>query len=363
MTIRHAIWTIGASPTPLPVSTLTNEQLLEDMIVARPEILSDEWMLIGRQENTGYGCRIDLLAVAPDGSLVLIELKRDRTPREVVAQAIDYASWVEKLRAEDIATIYARFRPNRRLEDDFRERFGQVLDEDTLNGSHQIIIVAGALDESSERIVAYLSERDIPINALCFQVFTNGTEQFLSRAWLLDPAQTQVNATATPIGEKEPWNGEFYASFGHGADRSWPEAQRYGFISAGGGTWYSNSLNLLNVGDRIWIKVPGRGFVGVGRVKGRRVPFAEFVVATPDGERPASEVLTEATYHRAYAGDPEKAEYFVPVEWLQTVPLESAVKEVGMFGNQNTVCKPKTPGWRATVDRLKQRFPGFDGDV
>jgi RecB family endonuclease NucS len=55
-------------------------------------------MLIGRQEDTGLGGRIDLLAIAPDGSPILIELKRDRTPREVVAQAIDYASWVEKLR-------------------------------------------------------------------------------------------------------------------------------------------------------------------------------------------------------------------------------------------------------------------------
>ena len=45
-------------------------------------------MLIGRQEDTGYGGRIDLLAVAPDGALILIELKRDRTPREVVAQAL-----------------------------------------------------------------------------------------------------------------------------------------------------------------------------------------------------------------------------------------------------------------------------------
>jgi RecB family endonuclease NucS len=54
-------------------------------------------MLIGRQESTGMGGRIDLLGVAPDGALVLIELKRDRTPREVVAQAIDYAVWVEKL--------------------------------------------------------------------------------------------------------------------------------------------------------------------------------------------------------------------------------------------------------------------------
>jgi RecB family endonuclease NucS len=49
-------------------------------------------MLIGRQQDTGFGGRIDLLAIAPDGALVLIEIKRDRTPREVVAQALDYAS-------------------------------------------------------------------------------------------------------------------------------------------------------------------------------------------------------------------------------------------------------------------------------
>ena len=63
-------------------------------------------MLIGGQEDTGYGGRINLLAIAPDGSLVLIELKRNRTPREVVGP--DYAGWVEKLRPEEIAAIYSR---------------------------------------------------------------------------------------------------------------------------------------------------------------------------------------------------------------------------------------------------------------
>jgi RecB family endonuclease NucS len=77
------------------------------MIVAAPRMLSDDWMLIGRQENTGLGGIIDLLAIAPDGSLVLIELKRDKTPRDVVAQSLDYASWVEKLQPEDIAAIFA----------------------------------------------------------------------------------------------------------------------------------------------------------------------------------------------------------------------------------------------------------------
>ena len=36
-------------------------------------------------------------------------LKRDRTPREIVAQALDYASWVEQLTSEKIAQIYQRF--------------------------------------------------------------------------------------------------------------------------------------------------------------------------------------------------------------------------------------------------------------
>jgi hypothetical protein len=45
--------------------------------------------------GAGFGGRIDLLAIAPDGALVLIELNRNRTPREVVAQSLDYAGWVE----------------------------------------------------------------------------------------------------------------------------------------------------------------------------------------------------------------------------------------------------------------------------
>ena len=102
MPIRTTLWKVGPQPQPLAESSLAKEQLLEDMIVTAPRMLSDEWMLIGRQEDTGFGGRIDLLAIAPDGSLVLIELKRDRTPRNVVAQALDYPSWVEKLRAEEV---------------------------------------------------------------------------------------------------------------------------------------------------------------------------------------------------------------------------------------------------------------------
>jgi hypothetical protein len=55
---------ISAHPERLVATTLSNEQLLETMIVAEPGILSDEWVLIGRQEVTGFGGRVDLLAIA-----------------------------------------------------------------------------------------------------------------------------------------------------------------------------------------------------------------------------------------------------------------------------------------------------------
>lgn len=362
MPIQHAIWKVGDKPEPLLESQLASEQKLEEMILRDPRILSSEWLMIGRQEITSHGGRIDLLAIAPDGSLVLIELKRDRTPREIIAQALDYASWVEQLTPDKIAQIYQRFSHGGNLDEAFRQRFGTELDEETLNQSHQIIIVAAELDGATERILGYLNARDIAINAVFFQVFQHGDGQLLSRAWLIDPGETQANVASTTKGkgEKEPWNGEYYVSFGDLSSRSWEDARQYGFISAGGGSWYSQTLKLLSPGDRVWVKIPKTGYVGVGLVTETVRPIKEFMVQTPTGERPALVVLSLADHYRPNVDDPEKTEYFVRVAWLDTVPATKAVNEVGLFGNQNTVCQPTTPKWRHTVERLKSYFLKWD---
>jgi hypothetical protein len=355
MPINHAIWKVGSGPQQLVEVSLQSEALLEQMIVANPSILSPQWLLIGQQVRTLYGGIIDLLAVNQDGQLIVIELKRNQTSREVVAQSIDYASWVQNLTSDEIAHIYNRFSKGGALDDAFQEKFGLQLDEEQLNGSHQIVVVASSLDSSTERIVNYLNAMNVAINIIFFQAFQDGDNQYLSRAWLIDPVETELLATTAHAGEKGEWNGEYYVSFGHSGDRDWSEAVKYGFISAGGGAWYSRTLSLLSPGDRIWVNVPKQGYVGVGKVLGQSVRASEYEIDI-DGTKQSFMGVAQANYHRQFIDDEERSEYFVPVEWLETKALNAAVSEVGFFGNQNSACRPRTSKWKHTVDRLKTKF-------
>lgn len=323
------------------------------MIVADASIVAEDWLLIGQQVPTASGGIIDLLAITPDGSLVVMELKRHRTPRDVVAQAIDYASWVETLQANQISTIFEKFSPGKNLESVFLERFGVPLLEETLNQTHQLVIVAAEIDASTERIISYLSDRNVAINVVFFEVFRDGEDEFLSRRWFVDPATTQLNTTKV-TNDSEPWNGEFYVSFGAGEERSWEDAKEYGFISAGGGTWYSRTLHLLHTGDRVWVRIPGEGYVGVGEVTGDAVPVGEFGVEVNGVKSLLIEVSNRADYRKRIGSDEQ--EWFVPIKWLRAVPREERFNELGFFGNQNSVCRPTVAQWRHTVERLKEHF-------
>ena len=352
MGIQHSVWKIGEKPTALKPSALKDEKLLETMIEANPTMLADEWMIIGRQVQTTYGGYIDLLAIAPDASLIVIELKRNRTPREVVAQTLDYASWVQELDSSNIAGIYDKYSKGGSLVEDFKSRFGFKFDEEELNQSHQLVIVAAEVDPSTERILKYLSDRSISINAMFFEVFQNDEDQFLVRNWFVDPAKVQSEIGSSK--NKEPWNGEYFVSFGDDQTRNWEDARKYGFISAGGGAWYSRTLAMLNVGDRIWVRIPGKGYVGVGKVTATSTPFDDFLIVDGGSEIPFSKAKKSAKYGEGEAK--ESQEFFVKVDWLKTVALEDAYDELGFFGNQNSVCRPTVPGWRSTVDKLKSHF-------
>jgi hypothetical protein len=138
-----------------------------------------------RQVGTFYGGRIDLLGINSEGNLVILELKKDKTPRNVVAQTLDYASWVKDLTYLEIEAIAFKYL-NKNLNVAFSERFQTDLPQE-LNKEHSIVIIASELDHASERIVRYLSsEHKLNINCIFFEFFKDGNQEFLGRSWLMD---------------------------------------------------------------------------------------------------------------------------------------------------------------------------------
>jgi len=109
MPLELGVWRIDGQPLSIEASGIDQEKRLEDILAEHLEIASPNWMLIGRQVMTGYGHPLDLLAMDRDGNLVILELKRSKTPREVVAQLLDYASWVMDLRDDRIAMVFEEF--------------------------------------------------------------------------------------------------------------------------------------------------------------------------------------------------------------------------------------------------------------
>jgi hypothetical protein len=288
MAFRMKLWNIaGDELRPIRRATLDYEERLEDWIAREPLILGMDVLLIGRQVTTEFGGRIDLLGIDHQADLVIIELKRAKTPREIVAQVLEYASWVRRLSAEEIHTISSEYL-NRSLAVAFSERFDTALPEN-INKNHSMVIVASSLDEASERIIQYLTdEYRVNINVAFFTFFGGDGQEYLGRAWLQDPEQVQEISNSRTRG---PWTGYWFVNVGEGEYRNWDDNRQYGFISAGQGEWYSSALERLSIGDEIFAYMKGRGYVGRGTVTEEAMMIKDFVM---EGGEPLLEVPLEA---------------------------------------------------------------------
>jgi RecB family endonuclease NucS len=89
----------------VPRDKIGLEERLEDWLEQDISIISDDLLVIGRQVRTTFEKYIDLLCIKRNGDVVIVELKKDKAPREVIAQVLEYASWVDDLSYEDISDI------------------------------------------------------------------------------------------------------------------------------------------------------------------------------------------------------------------------------------------------------------------
>ena len=152
------------------------EAVLENWLEKNPDSIIEDGslLIIGRQIETNLGKFIDLLALDRYGDTAVIELKRDRTPRDTVAQALEYASFVEQLDYEQLEDIFRTYigDESANLAQYHREYFELSSDDAVVfNKDQRIIIVGQKITPEIRQTATFLRQKNVRVTCIEFTFF------------------------------------------------------------------------------------------------------------------------------------------------------------------------------------------------
>lgn len=176
----------------------TERKHLQEWLENYPQALTQgdgDELLIIQKEFDGFDDtreRLDLLAIDKEGNLVIIENKLDDSGRDVVWQALKYASYCANLKKQQVVEIFQRYL-NQKAQSEGAEPANaervllEFLQADDLQSvqlntlkSQRLILVAAHYRKEVTNTVLWLSQ--FGVNCQCFKVtpYQAGTELFLN---------------------------------------------------------------------------------------------------------------------------------------------------------------------------------------
>jgi Holliday junction resolvase-like predicted endonuclease len=146
------------------------ESDLEGWVERDSSLLGDGLTIVGRQIRLHSG-PLDLLAIDAQGRWVVIELKRERLRRHVLAQALDYAT---SIKAMDVAELRTALEPYlaQRGDPDLESLIDETISSEEPGVREVAIILAGLrADDQLERMSEFLAGHGVPVSILILSGF------------------------------------------------------------------------------------------------------------------------------------------------------------------------------------------------
>lgn len=185
------IWKVKNNElVPIKRQFLPKEEMIQKWVESDISIISDDLIFIGSKVITDHNKEIDILAIDSEGDLVIIELKRDKTPREVVSQALDYAAYCATLTEDDINKLLQKNGSSETIEDLLIAK-GFSYEDIDINEDQKILIVGTSIDPITERIVRFLSSKAVQINVTTFNYHKLNDDEYLTRNVLLEELEIE----------------------------------------------------------------------------------------------------------------------------------------------------------------------------
>ena len=124
----------------------------------------------------------DLLGLDSEGNLVIVELKRSKTPREVVAQLLEYAAWAKELSDEQIQEIAATYFQTANNETTLQNAFSEMFEDEmpALNRRLRLFVVAGEISRRILQVCRFLrTSHNMDIDCLAVSTFQTESGEVL----------------------------------------------------------------------------------------------------------------------------------------------------------------------------------------
>ncbi len=185
---------------------LHQELDLEVLLENNPEYFFEDSkiLIIERQVTTNLNTYIDLLGIDSLGNSVVIELKRDKTPRETVAQLLEYASFVEKLDYSQLNDIFQKYSGEESNLEKYHQQYFKTNTEDQVsyNKSTKLIIVAQEISREVRQAALFLREKGLDIYCASFKYFkTKNEEEIISMEFVVGKEELirpKIDTTSLP---------------------------------------------------------------------------------------------------------------------------------------------------------------------
>lgn len=213
-----ALWKVTAKGVQPVIQTAFKqesllEENLEEWIASNPSILGEPLLVIGRQVRIqDVKDRLDLLAVDPEGNIVVIELKRAELRDPVDFQALRYASYISKWRFEDFENSARNYlKKADDMDFNFNELFESFCDENgtedvpDLNEDQRIIVVGAAVKDKLGSVALWLRERNVDVKLIEVQAYKDGDSVLIEPTIIVPTQVNRFNDVGRARNDGAPW--------------------------------------------------------------------------------------------------------------------------------------------------------------
>lgn len=171
-------------------ASVQKEIEIEEFLERHPRVLDEDIFIIGRQVPTSTKTRIDLMGLDRDGNVVIIEVKKGMSARDVVSQILEYGVWAENIQYEDL---------NRIAKEGYLDKYQDLYKKyetefkaipEPFNQNQRLYIVSEKIDKKIEEICRYLRVRGIDIKCVELNFYQHGDQKLAETKVIVGTEET-----------------------------------------------------------------------------------------------------------------------------------------------------------------------------